>query len=104
MVDDWRLVNQEKYLKGKTVIKANFMETSKCDHTHCAFCWDKFSNCTDMLHTGYRVADGSWWICEKCFNDFKKQFNWKLGKIETDSVEDRGRYSVLTDSRSEETE
>ena len=78
MVADWRLVNQENYLKGKTLIKASFRETNDFDHTHCAFCWDKFSNHIDMMHIGYRVVDGPWWICEKCFSDFKEQFNWKL--------------------------
>jgi len=72
------LVNQENYLKGQTLVKTTFKETQDSDHTHCAFCWEKFSNSADTTHIGYRVIDGSWWICEKCFEDFKEQFDWVI--------------------------
>ena len=75
---DWRLVNQEKYLKNKTIVKAVFYESNDCDHTHCAFCWEKFSRHAGSINHGYRVINGPWWICEKCYNDFKDRFGWKL--------------------------
>lgn len=78
MQNDWRLVNQENYLKDKLVTKANFNETESCDHVHCAFCWEKIGKGLDMVHSGYRVVDGPWWICDTCFHDFKESFGWIL--------------------------
>ncbi len=80
MVDknDWRLRWQEDYLLGKTLYFRKWRTLKKeWDHDHCEFCWDKFSDYPDTLHEGYTTENNGYWICQKCYNDFKEMFNWK---------------------------
>lgn len=78
---DWRIVNQEKYLSDVTLVKAKFARLDdENDHTHCAFCWEKFSERPGDLHIGYATLDGYYWICECCFDDFEEQFHWTIQK------------------------
>lgn len=78
MENDWRLFNQSAYLQGKHLVKAKFVSIGQLDHTHCAFCWEKFGEDEGCLHGGYCTLEGRHWICEQCFQDFKKQFEWQL--------------------------
>jgi hypothetical protein len=32
----------------------------------------------DVLHRGYCTEDEYHWICERCFQDFHKRFNWRV--------------------------
>lgn len=77
--DDWRRQGQEEYLKEKTLIKRKYHPYREgWDHDHCEFCGDKFSLDEVDLHIGYSTVNGYHWICERCFVDFKDEFNWKL--------------------------
>lgn len=78
MKQDWRLSGQEEYLSGAQFKVSRFVSTEKSDHEHCSFCWDKFSDNENSLHTGYCTTDGLYWVCEQCFMDFKEQFNFKI--------------------------
>lgn len=54
-----------------------FLEGEKIQHfwhEHCEFCWEKAL--TDQECTFYCTQDMKYWVCEKCFNDFKEKFNW----------------------------
>lgn len=100
MKDEWRLNGQEAYLLGKTFRKVTVdsfpdydEETHSWDklrsphdgHEHCSFCWDKFSVEEADLHSGYFAAE-KWhrfFVCEKCFEDFKEPFQWKVIEQET---------------------
>lgn len=74
--DDWRLQGQD-FLFGKTLYFRNWIApSSKWDHDHCAFCWDKFSELPETLHEGYATDDNYHWICPKCYDDFKDMFEW----------------------------
>ncbi|HUJ72406.1 MAG TPA: hypothetical protein VLZ30_09180 [Verrucomicrobiae bacterium] len=80
---DWRLTNQEKYLKGVTLYHRAYRpyaKNPKWDHDHCAFCWEKFmvEDHPDTVHQGYATADDYHWVCETCFEDFKVLFDWKV--------------------------
>ena len=44
-------------------------------HVHCELCNEKAM--TNISCTFYCTEDIKHWICEECFNDFKKQFNWQ---------------------------
>ncbi len=83
--NDWRLFNQEKYLKGVTLILRKYRRYPKnpdWDHDHCEFCMAKFmtEDFPDVLHVGYATRDEYHWICEPCFEDFKERFNWVVIK------------------------
>ena len=78
MQTDWRLTNQINYLYHVKLRKAEFKKDANHDHAHCEFCWDKFGEESDMLHTGYCTLDKYRWICEQCFQDFKDQFQWVI--------------------------
>ena len=85
MVDtnDWRLTDQEQYLKGVTLYWREYTRWSESwDHDHCEFCWAKFmvEDYPDVLHEGYTTEDQYRWICKKCFEDFKNMFEWKIDK------------------------
>ncbi len=76
---DWRLRGQEGYLSGKTLYYRKWADFRKhCEHDHCEFCWDKFSEASDTLSEGYTTEDNYYWICEDCYNSFKEMFNWTL--------------------------
>ncbi|MDR1101780.1 MAG: hypothetical protein LBL34_05450 [Clostridiales bacterium] len=75
---DLRLFNQEKYLKNATLKETKFKERTTNDHKHCEFCWAKFAETTNDLHSGFATLDEKYWICPQCFNDFKAMFDWNL--------------------------
>ena len=68
---EWRLTNQENYLKGVTLIRDTFKE--KNDHAHCEFCWVTFVCGTE----GYTTEDRKHWICDTCYKDFCERFKWR---------------------------
>ena len=84
---DWREQGQEKYLNGLAFSKQEYAKYSDSwEHDHCEFCGSKFceentslSN-SICLHEGYATEDKYRWICDKCFNDFKKKYNLKVAK------------------------
>lgn len=76
--DDWRLANQMNYLYKKRVRRAEFKAFNECDHRHCAFCWQKFSEQERDQHAGFQTIEGPWWICEQCFLDFYPMFKWRI--------------------------
>lgn len=81
MVDkqDWRLTSQDKYLKGKVLVRKKYRAPSPTwDHDHCAFCWARFMEqpWPDTLQEGYTTEDEYYWICPECFEDFKEMFGW----------------------------
>lgn len=75
-MDDWRLTNQKEYLHKKRLLKVNICDHPDIDHEHCCFCWDKFGHSDEMLHIGYCTEDYYNWICEECYRDFYKLFEW----------------------------
>ena len=82
MVDrtDWRLTNQERYLKGLALSLEPYAPSPGNDHDHCEFCWAKFMmpEWPDTLHSGYTTADHRRWICSTCFEDFRDMFQWTV--------------------------
>ena len=73
---DWRITNQEKYLKDKCVKRVYFRKHSSAwDHDHCEFCHNKFDSDTQEA---FCTLDEYHWICEKCFIDFQTIFNWQV--------------------------
>ena len=84
MTDDWRLMGQERYLQGATLIWSEYRAPRPgWDHDHCAFCWVKFMEASavtpdDALQEGYCTDDGYYWVCKACADDFKAQFGFQL--------------------------
>jgi hypothetical protein len=78
--NDWRLMNQERYLKGATLVWRSYEPaSSKNDHDHCEFCQTKFMRGgADTLHEGYSTSDRQRWVCKQCFDDFVDLFGWKV--------------------------
>ncbi|HEX2052861.1 MAG TPA: hypothetical protein VHJ78_03915 [Actinomycetota bacterium] len=82
---DWRLSGQEKYLFGATLIPSDYTRDrvlidSPWENDQCEFCRAEFlkENFPDVLHHGYRTANGLHWICSDCFRDFHAMFLWKV--------------------------
>ena len=50
MYQDWRIANQEKYLRNLNFIKRKY---DGKDHDHCEFCWAKFGFNENDLKEGY---------------------------------------------------
>jgi hypothetical protein len=74
---DWRLQGQERYLKGVSLSKQNYvMFRESWEHDHCEFCGAKLSERPEDLNDGYATADRYHWVCENCFKDFKDSFQW----------------------------
>jgi hypothetical protein len=78
--DDWRLMNQETFLKGVSLtLKSYSMYREGWDHDHCEFCGTKLmeEGHPDSIHEGYATDDNYHWVCPQCFEDFEKMFEWK---------------------------
>lgn len=76
--DDWRLtVNNGKSLRKACINPTDGEEI--CKHApqlkKCAFCLEPVQN--DPHQWWFIPIDFSCCICENCFNDFKKMFEWK---------------------------
>ena len=80
--NDWRRNGQEKYLAGAELIFTGEFQSfsEKWDHEHCEFCWEKFGEADNYLHSGYCTADGKHWICPDCFEDFREEFRWTVSE------------------------
>ena len=74
--NDCRLQGQEKYLINARLVMAMYSQKSG-KHDHCEFCRTKFGY-SGGLERGYATKDRYLWICEKCFEDFKDMFNFKV--------------------------
>jgi len=76
-ISDWRLQGQEEYLAGAVLTKKAYQAPRPdWDHDHCSFCWTKFSEMPDDLRIGYATQDDYYWVCERCFIDFRERFQW----------------------------
>jgi hypothetical protein len=77
--NDWRLTNQQDYLHGRKWTWKEYRAPSPSwDHDHCCFCWAKFmeANYLDTLQEGFSTQDDYYWVCRRCFADFKEIFDW----------------------------
>jgi hypothetical protein len=80
-LNDWRLTNQERYLKGATLVWHSYAPANpKNDHDHCEFCFAKFMQTEhpETLQVGYSTPDRDRWICKACFDDFVDLFSWNV--------------------------
>ena len=76
LTNDWRLMDQEEYLKGVSLKHSRYVTFNESwDHDHCAFCSDKIDASTE---NAYCTTDYYHWICPECYNDFKEMFEWVL--------------------------
>ena len=73
--NDWRLMGQERYLKGKELYSTKYKILESNDHDHCEFCGYKFIS---GEQEGYCTTNYYHWICNECYNDFKEFFYWKV--------------------------
>ncbi len=84
MKDDWRLTNQETWLKGAVPVRSAYTQPSAAwDHDHCEFCWATFSERAGDLREGYCTPDRYRWICSGCFDDFKERFCFTVASAPT---------------------
>ena len=101
--DDWRRRGQEPFLQGaRLTLKRYQALTAQWEHEHCAFCWHKFLDPSyaeshrraleqqpgEHSAEGYTtlksdtVKAGEWWICKRCFEDFKVEFGWVVSETD----------------------
>jgi len=80
--NDWRLMGQEKYMKGvhlnriQPINYAKKLEQPELWHEHCEFCMEKI----DMNYEEpcYCTDDEYRFVCVQCYEDFKDGFNWSV--------------------------
>ena len=94
---DWRLRNQDRYLRGATLERKHYRAWGKTwEHDHCDFCFAEFTEMPDARqehqtsNVGFAVQgvspaniDGGkgndyFWVCSKCAYDFKDMFEWQI--------------------------
>ena len=74
--NDWRLTDQMDYLFKADLLHMPYIKLSETlDHDHCEFCWYKIQESSELF---YCTTDKNFWICEKCYNDFKDMFQWRV--------------------------
>jgi hypothetical protein len=79
--EDWRLLNQAAYLGGATLVRKAWVQPKpEWDHDHCEFCHATFAHFDgpDVLREGYTTQDDYYWVCPKCFADFRAQMGWQV--------------------------
>jgi hypothetical protein len=79
--NDWRLTNQEKFLKGVRLVWHSYSPANpKNDHDHCEFCFAEFMRdpVPETLQAGYSTEDRERWVCKPCFDDFADLFHWQV--------------------------
>jgi len=85
---DWRLSrNPEKYLKGITLTRKPWHQSRPdWDHDHCEFCWAEIAGpeIANALHEGWTTPDEYRWICDTCFRDFQRDFQWIIVEADPD--------------------
>lgn len=64
----------KKYKRGEEYLVGDKVQDFW--HTHCIFCTEKITTRDNRIC--YCIPDYSTWICQKCFDDFKVEFNWKI--------------------------
>ena len=70
--NDWRLTNQERYLKGVTLKWKRYVRHSDSwEHDHCESCWSEFTegDAAETLHAGYATEENYRWIFGACYED-----------------------------------
>lgn len=77
---DWReeLLYTMDDTKGCSFQRVEYHSSVQSDHEHCSICFAKISDsvhCQGEKHGFYCKETGDW-LCDVCFNDFKKRFNW----------------------------
>ena len=69
-------------LKSKTFLNNAVFEKRTYpiseEHSHCEFCWDKFSGEEGDLKSGYYECKTRSWVCDSCYNIYKDFFHWKV--------------------------
>lgn len=75
--DDWRRAGQERYLSGLVWRLQRYAPAEGNDHDHCEFCWSKFRQSGDQPE-GYATPGRHRWVCARCFEDFRHEFDWTL--------------------------
>ena len=80
---DWRLDIAEEpefYAKYTWQFKRWTKTRGHWDHDHCEFCGIEISGIfgEDILNEGWANEDEYYWICDKCFNEFKDIYRWKI--------------------------
>ena len=88
--DDWRIRDQELYIRKKAFYKHSFLERYvNDDHAHCEFCWAKFDR-SENSQKGLSTLDDEFWVCEECFADFQEKYEmqiWDPGNYKENSIE-----------------
>jgi hypothetical protein len=80
---DWRVGGQDRYLAARNLRRVTWSAYRPgWDHDHCSFCWAKFGpdgiDGVDVSE-GYVTADDDYhWICVRCFDDLRGQFDWTV--------------------------
>ncbi len=86
--NDWRLQrNEDKYLKGLTLAHKPWHSSRPgWNHDHWEFCWAEIAglDMPDALHEGWTAPDEYRWICDTCFQDFRKDFQWVIVETRSD--------------------
>lgn len=75
---DWRLSEQNEFLRNSSLYHREYVPSESSDHEHCEFCGAKISNHEGDISEGYTTTDLYHWICPTCFQDFKAEFGWKV--------------------------
>ena len=70
---EWEIKNKN-YLYGKKVEKKEY--PMNVEHTHCELCWARFGNYAGDLKQGFFECESQSWICDDCYNIFRKHFKW----------------------------
>ena len=77
--DDWRIMGQEGYLLNCRLQHRTYSRAlCRADFLQCEFCWDKFDEDPQHPKKAYFEPKGQYWICEKCYEDFKDMFEWTV--------------------------
>ena len=74
--DDWRLLSTSPEKNLHFLHRVFDRTISIEDYDRCEYCHDTFDEDESQPKTAYYCPEMHYWVCEKCFNDFKDHLGW----------------------------
>ncbi len=74
---------ETKQYVEKINLSKEYLKNDNCKklwERHCEFCFEKIT--IELTRECYCTEDCFTWICQKCFNEHKDKYNWRVVEVQ----------------------
>ena len=86
--DDWRLLSTRPKKHLHYLHRVFDRTISFEDFDSCEYCYDQFDEDESHPKTAYYCREEHYWVCEKCYNDFKDHLGWTKEELSEEMLLD----------------